>query len=635
MNDVARLKAHRVCSNACETRQNMGIGRAYNTHLQRGDAIKKADCPQVPPQPPPNGDVPNAPEPPTSPELINPPPPSNNGLLQITELQLLAVLAKDDNNKKILERVRAGQAIIKIGDKGGVEIVQELLERHGFYLERIDGDFGTETGQTVREFQAAKGIEEDGVVGQNTLGKLESKPTERIHAVVRGDSLKTIADRYKTTVEQIFNLNSDQITDPDKIEIDQKLKVWVPPEVEISEAPASTPSGAQVTPAREAPTHIKNPYDEAAAHLPRNTVVKQGDYNSVAAGYVQKGLFVLGYKPEGASREEFVDRHYGSTSEKYMSQFQKENMPTGCKNPGVYDENTRQAMLRVLAKRSAEAEELKDFQEKLELPPTGKKDRTTEIALGLPYPPLPNDDRTAAAKLHQALTRLKYEVGSDKESKVFGNHSKFALKQFQKSAGLEETGVYDTATLGALAKAIAAVEAKERESPGKLLRPSPNELTSPWGWRTYTDRNGARKSGFHAGIDFARWNKRRFSDPNAYATAKGTVVRAHFNKSYGNTVIVAHGEIEPGYRIYSLYAHLKEMDVKPGQQIKAGHDLGEIGNTGVSRGPHLHFEIIRIPIKDEFRFQNAEPIGLVPKKHRVNPEKYMKEFNGPEPDASR
>ncbi len=71
------------------------------------------------------------------------------------------------------------------------------------------------------------------------------------------------------------------------------------------------------------------------------------------------------------------------------------------------------------------------------------------------------------------------------------------------------------------------------------------------------------------------------------AVAAGTVVFAGWsNQGYGNMVVIDHG----GYQ--TLYAHFSTTPlVTTGQTVAAGQDLGSMGNTGFSTGPHLHFEI--------------------------------------------
>lgn len=84
----------------------------------------------------------------------------------------------------------------------------------------------------------------------------------------------------------------------------------------------------------------------------------------------------------------------------------------------------------------------------------------------------------------------------------------------------------------------------------------------------------------HQGIDFAVP-----SNSHVRAVASGTVVYADWYAGYGKLVTVEHGE---GF--VSLYGHLNEIKVSPGQKIKSGDIIGAVGSTGKSTGAHLHFE---------------------------------------------
>jgi len=86
----------------------------------------------------------------------------------------------------------------------------------------------------------------------------------------------------------------------------------------------------------------------------------------------------------------------------------------------------------------------------------------------------------------------------------------------------------------------------------------------------------------HKGMDFSTW---RSGDP-VMATASGQVVSIGFDNSFGNYVIIKHN-----HGIYTRYAHLNGFRVKKGQLVDQGQIIGTIGNTGISTGPHLHYEV--------------------------------------------
>jgi murein DD-endopeptidase MepM/ murein hydrolase activator NlpD len=84
----------------------------------------------------------------------------------------------------------------------------------------------------------------------------------------------------------------------------------------------------------------------------------------------------------------------------------------------------------------------------------------------------------------------------------------------------------------------------------------------------------------HTGIDF------QVGNGHAYAAASGTVAAVTRDPSYGNLVTIAHGQ-----GVTTRYAHLAVSRVSPGDTVTPGQVVGEIGSTGLSTGPHLHFEI--------------------------------------------
>lgn len=108
----------------------------------------------------------------------------------------------------------------------------------------------------------------------------------------------------------------------------------------------------------------------------------------------------------------------------------------------------------------------------------------------------------------------------------------------------------------------------------KFIKPYDGNVTS------YT---GPRWGRTHNGIDISKQGC--YGDP-VVAAYGGTVVRADVYNGYGNCVIIDHGD-----GIKTLYAHLSAFSVKVGDVVSTGAEIGKIGSTGVSTGPHLHFEV--------------------------------------------
>ena len=106
-------------------------------------------------------------------------------------------------------------------------------------------------------------------------------------------------------------------------------------------------------------------------------------------------------------------------------------------------------------------------------------------------------------------------------------------------------------------------------------------MASGFGYRTDPFTKKRRK---HWGMDFTA----KKGVP-IYATGNGVIKRADNRSSgYGK-----HIRIDHGFGYVSLYAHLSKYNVRRGQKVKRGDLIGYVGNTGRSRGPHLHYEIFK------------------------------------------
>lgn len=104
-------------------------------------------------------------------------------------------------------------------------------------------------------------------------------------------------------------------------------------------------------------------------------------------------------------------------------------------------------------------------------------------------------------------------------------------------------------------------------------------LGSYFGWRIDPITG---QSALHTGLDFP-------AEPGTpiYSAAGGVVVTQEFHPQYGNVV-----EIDHGNDLVSRYAHSSKVFVKKGDLVKRGQKIAEVGTTGRSTGPHLHFEVL-------------------------------------------
>lgn len=129
------------------------------------------------------------------------------------------------------------------------------------------------------------------------------------------------------------------------------------------------------------------------------------------------------------------------------------------------------------------------------------------------------------------------------------------------------------------------------------------DVTSPYGVRMHPV---VRQLRFHSGVDF-----RAPRGEPVLSSGPGVVTQAGWLPLTGNTVTVEH----PG-QFLTLYAHMSELLVFPGQQVDAGAPVGLIGSTGRSTGPHLHWALYAKRGEGRHPLEPSDFIGRVidPKK---------------------
>lgn len=105
------------------------------------------------------------------------------------------------------------------------------------------------------------------------------------------------------------------------------------------------------------------------------------------------------------------------------------------------------------------------------------------------------------------------------------------------------------------------------------------DISSPYGYREHPIKKEVL---FHEGIDISA-----YPGTPVYSTAQGRVEKVLYSKyGYGNRIVIKHA-----YGFETLYAHLGVINVKKGQWVNKNQLIGTVGNTGLSTGPHLHYEI--------------------------------------------
>ncbi len=116
------------------------------------------------------------------------------------------------------------------------------------------------------------------------------------------------------------------------------------------------------------------------------------------------------------------------------------------------------------------------------------------------------------------------------------------------------------------------------------IKPINGSITSSYGMRLHPIYKVIK---FHEGTDFSAPEGTR-----VHATGDGIVTFSGYDRGYGQQITVKHG-----YGFKTLYAHLSKSLVRQGQRVSRGEIIALSGNTGISTGPHLHYEVQKDNIK--------------------------------------
>ncbi len=117
---------------------------------------------------------------------------------------------------------------------------------------------------------------------------------------------------------------------------------------------------------------------------------------------------------------------------------------------------------------------------------------------------------------------------------------------------------------------------------GGFIRPVGGPVTSPYGWRVHPI---FKRKIYHSGVDLGM----PMNSP-VKAANSGKVIFVGWYGGYGKVVIIDHGRIN-GVPTTTLYAHLNSYRVGVGAKVAKGQVIANVGTTGYSTGPHLHFEV--------------------------------------------
>ncbi len=188
---------------------------------------------------------------------------------------------------------------------------------------------------------------------------------------------------------------------------------------------------------------------------------------------------------------------------------------------------------------------------------------------------------------HEQLKSLQNEVIKEKrhtaDERMYTSRKKQSILRdrlaYERSlAELEQNSREVEQMLRRLQRTRAGRQSLSRPYSGRLQMPIQGRLTSPYGYRIHPILN-VRK--LHTGLDIAA-----STGTVIHAAGDGSVVFSGRWGGYGNCVIIDHGG-----GMATLYGHCSRLAVAEGQSVRQGQTIGYVGSTGMSTGPHLHFEV--------------------------------------------
>lgn len=184
---------------------------------------------------------------------------------------------------------------------------------------------------------------------------------------------------------------------------------------------------------------------------------------------------------------------------------------------------------------------------------------------------LQNNQDALESKLAQREAVINSISNDEKKARQLVDEADAEMEKFRNQlAAMSQSG-----------QASSSTSSQTVVSNGSMQWPSATSktITSPYGSRYHPIQ---KRTKFHSGIDIGA----------SYGTAvlaaeSGTVIKAGWNGGYGKCVVIDHGG-----GVYTLYGHNSALSVSIGAKVSKGQTIAQVGSTGNSTGPHIHFEVL-------------------------------------------
>ncbi len=186
--------------------------------------------------------------------------------------------------------------------------------------------------------------------------------------------------------------------------------------------------------------------------------------------------------------------------------------------------------------------------------------------------------RSVFATTTKAEPEKEAENGAEDEEEVTENETEYEpFEEPSLSAEIIASGGKDI-KVSSESEIPENVSVNDYKLSQKMVLPLEGKTTSDFGVRTHPISGDLR---FHAGIDIAA-----DKGTSIYSAFDGVVEEAGYDQWNGNFLKIKHDN-----NIMTVYCHCESLNVKKGQNIRAGEVIATVGSTGSSTGPHLHFEL--------------------------------------------